>query len=180
MKRLKTICLWAYLAIANHVVSKIPFNSIRGFIYRNCFCISMGRGSVIHMNCFVMKPRLIKIGNNTLINSRCTLDGRMGLTIGSNVDIAMETSILTLGHDINSPDYDVKGAEVTIGDRACIYTRSMILPGVHIGEGAVVAAGSVVTRDVDPYTIVAGSPAQKIGDRNRDLNYTLNVSRYFH
>ena len=180
MNRLKTVCLWAYLAIANHFVSKIPIISVRNFLYCSLFLVRMGSGSVIHMGCFIMKPRRISIGKNTLINSRCTLDGRMGLKIGETVDIAMDTSILTLGHDINSPDYSVKGAEVIIDDYACIYTRALILPGVHIGEGAVVAAGSVVTHDVEPYTIVGGSPARKIGERNRNLTYNLKVTRYFH
>jgi len=52
--------------------------------------------------------------------------------------------------------------------------RAIILPGIIIGDGAVVGAGAVVTRDVAPYTIVAGSPAVKIGDRNRDLSYRLD------
>ncbi|CEK17004.1 acyltransferase family protein [Chthonomonas calidirosea] len=55
----------------------------------------------------------------------------------------------------------------------------MILPGVTVGEGAVVAAGAVVTRDVAPYTIVAGVPARKIGDRCRSLNYTISYGRLF-
>ena len=176
---IKRVCLGAYLAVANCAVSRIPFNSVRGLLYRSLFLVRMGPGSAIHMGCCVMKPRRIQIGRNSLINARCTLDGRMGLTIGDNVDIAMETAILTLGHDVQSPDYATTGGPVAIGDRACIFTRALILPGVAIGEGAVVAAGSVVTRDVPPYAIVAGAPARKIGDRRRDLDYTLRVSRYF-
>jgi len=178
--RVKTIVAWAYLAVANHCVAKVPCNSIRNLLYRRLFRVGIGRGSAIHMGCFVLKPRKIQIGDHSLINGRCTLDGRMGLTIGDNVDIAMDTTILTLGHDVQSADYATKGAPVRIDDRACIYTRALILPGVHIGEGAVVAAGSVVTHDVAPYTIVAGCPAKPIGERNRELTYTLAVGRYFH
>jgi acetyltransferase-like isoleucine patch superfamily enzyme len=61
-----------------------------------------------------------------------------------------------------------------VGDRACIYARAMVIRGVNIGEGAVVAAGSIVTKDVPPYTIVAGIPAKKIGERSRDLRYELS------
>lgn len=47
--------------------------------------------------------------------------------------------------------------------------------GVHIGEGAVVAAGAIVTRDVAPFTVVGGVPAKKIGDRNRNIDYTVGM-----
>jgi acetyltransferase-like isoleucine patch superfamily enzyme len=67
----------------------------------------------------------------------------------------------------------VKGGDVMIGSRAWIGYRAIILPGVTIGEGAVVAAGAVVSRDVPPYTVVAGNPARAIGDRPRDLTYRL-------
>ncbi len=178
-RQLKTVCLFAYLAVANHIVSKVPLNSLRCFLYRHLFLIKAGAGTVIHTGCYVMKPRQITIGEHTLINRQCTLDGRGKLTIGNNVDIAMHTMILTEGHDIQAHDYGVKDAPVTIGDRAAIYTRALILPGVTIGEGAVVGAGSVVTRDVPPYAVVGGAPAKVIGERNRDLTYTLRVSRYF-
>jgi len=179
MKNAKTILLWAYLAVANHVVSKVPLNSVRTALYRGLFGIAIGRGSVIHMGAFVLGPRKIAIGDHTLVNPRCVLDGRMGITIGDNVDVAMDVQILTLGHDVNTPDYQPNGGPVTIGDRASIFTRAMVLPGVRIGEGSVVGAGSVVTHDVEPYTIVAGAPAKKIGERTRDLDYTLRISRYF-
>ncbi len=65
---------------------------------------------------------------------------------------------------------------MTIGDRVWIAYRAVILPGVTIGEGAVVAAGAVVSRDVAPYTIVAGNPAQPVGTRSRDLDYRLDYS----
>ncbi len=63
---------------------------------------------------------------------------------------------------------------MTVDDRAWIAFGAIILPGVTIGEGAVVAAGAVVTRDVAPFTIVAGAPAKEVGTRNRDLNYRLS------
>lgn len=60
-----------------------------------------------------------------------------------------------------------------------IASRVTILPGVTIGEGAVVAAGAIVTKDVEPYSIVAGVPAKRIGERNKNLEYTLNHMPFF-
>lgn len=179
-RKMKTIVLMLYLAFLNHIVSHIPFNSVRGLFYRYLYRIKMGRGSVIHMGAFVEKPRWISIGDHTLINPNCILDGRSRLTIGNNVDIAMQVAIFTLGHDIRANDYAPKGAPVVIEDRVAIFSRATILPGVHIGEGAVIGAGSVVTRDVEAYTVVAGNPARKIGERPCELSYTLDVARYFH
>jgi len=103
------------------------------------------------------------------------MDGRRyEIHIGNDVSIGPEAGILTLGHDPQSPDFADKGGDVIIGDKVWICYRAIILPGVRVGEGAVVAAGAVVTRNVEPYTIVAGSPAKVIGLRTADLRYTCN------
>ena len=66
---------------------------------------------------------------------------------------------------------------MSIGDRAWLSFRATILPGVSVGEGAVVAAGAVVTSDVPPYAIVAGVPARVVGERSpRELSYELGAS----
>lgn len=66
-----------------------------------------------------------------------------------------------------------------IEDHAWIGARVIILPGVTVGEGAVVAAGAVVTRSVPPYAVVGGVPAKRIGERNRDLLYRTKFSPFF-
>lgn len=65
-----------------------------------------------------------------------------------------------------------------IGSRAWIGYRAIILPGIKIGEGAVVGAGAVVTKDVLPFTIVAGNSARKIGERNRELKYQTRYNPF--
>ena len=72
-----------------------------------------------------------------------------------------------------------KGGLVVIIDRAWISCRVVILPGVTVGEGAVVAAGAVVTKNVPPYTIVAGVPAKEVGKRTKDLRYKLCFHKSF-
>lgn len=102
------------------------------------------------------------------------LDARRGLEIGENTVIAYEAIIWTLNHDYNDIHFGGKGGKVTIGAYVWICSRSIILPGITIGEGAVIASGAVVTKDVPPYSVVAGVPAKVIGHRekkNYDYGY---------
>jgi len=131
------------------------------------------------MGCFFTGNN-IKIGSNTVIARNCYFDGRAGLIdIKNNVSIAPEVCIITMSHQVNSPDFDTIVKPVLIEDYVWVGTRAMIMPGVIAGQGCVLAAASVVTKSVDPYTVVAGSPAKKIGERTKDLNYSLNYFPFF-
>ena len=103
-----------------------------------------------------------------------------GVIIGNNVDIAQETNIWTEQHDYNSPTYKSVCKEVVIEDYVWLASRVTVLPGVHIGRGAVVASGAVVTKDVPPLAIVAGVPAKIIGYRKEEaLQYKLGDRAWF-
>ena len=164
-----------YLA---EVAGGLPSHSVRIVCYRHLLGVAIGRHASIHRGCRLYCPPRVQIGDNTVINRDVLLDGRMGLVIGSNVSISEGVAIFTLEHDPNSPDFANRGAVVRVADRAFIGAHAIILPGVTIGEGAVVAAGAVVRRDVSPYTIVGGAPARPIGERRRDLAYTLDYRKF--
>ncbi|MDP3941288.1 MAG: acyltransferase [bacterium] len=166
-----------------HCVGFIPSHHIRRFFYRICG-IKIGTGSTIHTMMRLYDPRNISIGNDTVIGEGAVLDGREKLTIGNHVDIASDVMIYNSEHNIDAEhfaaDEGVTSAPVTIGDYVFIGPRSIILPGVTIGKGAIVAAGAVVTKDVSPFAIVGGVPAKVIGERkNRDLHYQLGRARWF-
>jgi len=132
------------------------------------------------MGCRFLNGRKVHLGDRNIINFGCLLDGRkFQIRTGSDVSIGPEASILTLGHDPQSREFADRGGDVVIGDRAWIGYRAIILPGVTIGEGAVVGAGAVVTGNVEPFFIVAGNPARKIGERNQQLDYRLNYDPTF-
>ena len=108
------------------------------------------------------------------------LDGRGGeVIIHDCVDIAQETNIWTLEHDVNDNYHKTKAGDVEIFDHVWIASRVTILPGIKIGRGAVIAACSVVTKDVPEKAIVAGIPAKIIGYRNNDLKYKNHYYPYF-
>jgi len=122
----------------------------------------------------------ISIGEDCVINTKVTLDGRGGdLIIGDSVDIGQETNIWTLGHDPHDDSHAVKGGSVIIEDHVWIATRVTILPNVKIGRGAVIASGSIVTKDVPSMAIAAGAPAKVIGQRKNQLTYKLNFRPWF-
>nr|WP_277350429.1 acyltransferase [Rhodococcus sp. BL-253-APC-6A1W] len=128
----------------------------------------------MHWRTVFFHPPGVDIGNNSIIGNDCFLDGRRGLKIGDNVNIGGHVHIFTLEHNPHASDFGVQGGAVNIGDYAYVASRATILPGVTVGKGAVVAAGAVVTKDVQPYRIVGGTPAREIGDRTSDLQYALN------
>jgi len=137
-----------------------------------------GGKSCIHRGCKFFHVGKVSIGKNTVINFGCYLDNRRGITIGNNVGIAHNTKIYTLGHDFDDQQFKTKGAAVTINDHVFIFSNAITMPGVTIGEGAIVLAGSVVTKDIEPWMIVGGNPARKIRERRRDINYK-QVYRYW-
>jgi maltose O-acetyltransferase len=119
--------------------------------------LSLGNFSFIGKSDLMLHAR-VSIGNSTIINDRVT--------------------ILTASHITSDPNFQMTKNSVVIDDYAWICTGSCILPGVHIGRGAIVAAFAVVSKDVPPYAIVAGNPAALVKYRNcTDFRYKPNLLR---
>ncbi|MFH1220057.1 MAG: acyltransferase [Candidatus Eisenbacteria bacterium] len=162
-----------------------------GRFERNQFA-SLGDNVVIEQGVLVFKPEKIRIGTNvyighyavlrgydrsemvigddTWIGQFCYINSAGGIKIGSKVGIGPCVKIMTSRHGEEGRYVpvllcDLEFAPVTLEDETDIGIGAIILPGVTIGRGAIVGAGAVVTRDVEPYSIVAGVPARKIGDR---------------
>ena len=163
------------------IIGNIPSHHFRLWWFKNIYHLQIGVQSSIHRKCRMIHGYNghIVIGNNCVINYDVVLDGREGIMIGDNVNIAEGSAIYTLQHDIDDPHFGTEGGPVTIDNHVFIGVNSLILPRVHIGEGAVIAAGAVVTRSVEPYTVVGGIPARFIRYRNRNISYKTNYRRRF-
>ena len=143
------------------------------FIRRPVFKLILreyGSRSVIDYGTYIRYPSQIVIGCDTTINRGCKFFSsyhfrNVRIEIGDHVAVAPEVCFLAAGHDHTERTLPDTAASIRVGDYAWIGARSTILQGVTIGEGAVIAAGSVVTHDVQPYTIVAGVPARMIKQR---------------
>src|SRR3989344_364771 len=163
-----------------HFVSLyFPFWSIRRFVFKIAG-VKIDRNSIIHMCCKFFDPNGVNIGRDTIVGERAFLDGRAPIIMGDHVDIASEVMIYNSEHDINSPSFKAINGMVKISDYVFIGPRAIILPGVKIGTGAVVAAGAVVTKNVRDFSIVAGVPAKEIGERKlKNPKYSLGRARLF-
>ena len=105
----------------------------------------------------------IHIGENVFINANCTMQDQGGIFIGDNVLIGHNACILTLNHNEDPQKRaNLLPSPVKIGNGAWLGSNVTVLPGITIGDGAIVAAGAVVTKDVEPNTIVAGIPAKLV------------------
>ena len=157
----------------------MPSHHFRRFVYRYLYHVRIGRGSIIHWKARFFEPAGVRIGEYCNLGNDIFLDGRRGITIGNRVATGAEVMIYTLQHDIDSPTFGVTGGPVVIDDYVYLGPRSIILPNVRIGYGAVVAAGAVVTKDVPPYAVVGGAPAKFLRERSHDLDYRPDFAMPF-
>lgn len=132
----------------------------------------------IYAGFHIRNPKGIVIEDGVSIGPKVLLDGRKGLTIQQGAVIGYGAIIWTLNHDYNDIHFCGKGAPVTIGKHAWVCSNSIVLPGITIGEGAVVASGAIVTHDVPPYAIVGGIPAKIIGQREeKEYDYSYKKAK---
>jgi len=159
------------------IASYVPLNAAKILALRVAGA-RVGRGCGLHHGLVARAPSGISIGSDCWIAEDVSLDDRGGLEIGDHVSIGSGVQVWTAQHDWRSPDFAYESAPVRIGDRAWVNARSIVLPGVTIGEGAVVAAGAVVPKDVPPWTLVGGVPARVLGQRPSGLRYELQARRF--
>lgn len=154
-----------------------------------------GQGVRIFEHCTILKPEMVSIFDYARVDARVRLEGGQGLFIGERVHVGSGSCLNVGGGELRfgahsgcsvnvviatgMPDFSylhISAAEpddlchvikntTVIGEYVVIFAGAVICPGVEIGDGAVVAAGAVVTRNVEPWTVVAGCPAKVIGKR---------------
>jgi maltose O-acetyltransferase len=162
----------------NVLASRIPLTNTRQLAYELLGVEFEERSSTnIMMHTEVQNPKGIVLGARTIVGRHCHLDGRGGLQTHADVNISSYAQLITAGHDVHSTDFSGSTGRIEIGARAWIATAAIVLQGVTVGEGAVVAAGSLVRADVAPFTVVGGVPARVIGTRREDLAYELSHRR---
>jgi putative colanic acid biosynthesis acetyltransferase WcaF len=163
---------WAELFF-NRFITHIPHNPLR---IRALTLLGAELGPHVYLfgGSEVIGARRLHIAGNCHVGRYCQVDARGGIRIGTNVVIASHTVLITAYHDVNDPTFPGRLGSITIEDRVWLATRVTVTSGVTIGEGAVAAAGSVIARDVRPWSVVAGVPARVVAERNPDQLYQID------
>ena len=174
--------LWEVLdrtPFAVNCAFSIPFRALLAkHLFKKC-----GDGFVANEGCRFNYGHLIEVGKNVSWNHCCYVDAKGGVTFGDYAIMTEYTRIFTHGH--SESDHEQRSyAPVTIGPYAKLYTACTILPGVTVGQGAIVATCAVVNKNVDDFTLVAGIPAKPIRSRKSaptfdGLNHYMFANRLF-
>ncbi|HEX5853233.1 MAG TPA: DapH/DapD/GlmU-related protein [Solirubrobacteraceae bacterium] len=156
----------------NHLVNRIPLVGARMRAYAACG-VKFDEVANTHISLGVEMwvGRRLSMGARATIGQRCYIDARGGIRMDSNASISREAALLTATHIPDDPDFTATMAPIHLERGSWIGVRALLLPGVRVGEGAVVGAGAVVTSDVAPYDIVAGVPARTLRKRAETMNF---------
>lgn len=169
---------WLIRDLYNVAIAGVPSRRVRRF-WLNRLLGQLDPSTVVCLRVRLLGPRGVRVGKRTVVGTDSLLDGRGGLTIGDDVDIAPRVNIWTLDHDPSSPTHETRAGAVNIEHHAWIAAGATILPGVRVAAGAIVGAGAVVARDVEELEIVGGAPAAHLGWRKNDLTYQLDFGSRF-
>lgn len=170
-----TIRAW-FFYLASYI-SRIPVRFYYALQRRAILdrCFAAGFSVRFRMPIFIYQPELVSFGNRVDVGENVVIRGGGGVKVGNNVLIASGAAIISQGHPIVPPRWNsVISNEVRIGNEVWIGANAIILPGVTVGDGSIIAAGAVVAQNVPSSCIVAGVPARVI--RNIDRNSLMSAS----
>lgn len=164
--------------LCNYIIANLPCWALRKALYR-LLGMKIGRHSRIMMKTVVTHPWKIAIGDNTTVNEYCYLDGRGGLTLGDNVNIALRSMFVTGTHDSRSATFDYYCEPITVEDNVWVAANAMVLNGCILREGSVICAGAVVSprTECPPWRVYGGVPAKNIAARGFEGSLDLSPWR---
>ncbi len=160
---------YSYLANAAQWAADLLPVFLRDVLFARLFA-AYGKGVYIDYRCYFRYFSRIRLGDNVTVNRGCRFFASHAIKgaeirIGNEVAIAPEVCFFAAGHDYERLDLPDIAKPIVVGDNVWIGARSIILPGVTIGEGAVIGAGSVVSRDIPAWTVAVGNPAKVLKQR---------------
>ena len=153
--------LWYFVNAFFVRASWNPFMWIKIFLLK-MFGARIGKGLVIKNNIIIKQPWFLTIGDDCWLGESVWIDNIAPVVIGSNVCISQGAMLLTGNHDYTDSTMPYRNAPIVINDGAWIGAKTVVCPGVIVGECAILTVGSIATKDLDVLGIYQGNPAQKI------------------
>lgn len=173
-------CIYYSLVLfGNAIWNKLPSRHLRKWFYQML-------GAKIGKDCFpsrrveILLPMGLELGERVAVGWFAELDARAGIKIGNDTNVSSHVKLITGSHDVDDKEYMADFKPIEIGHHCWIGTGAIVLQGVKIGDGAVVAAGAVVTKDIPADEVWGGVPAKKIKDRECNLTYKLGALPLLH
>lgn len=162
-KALRQIWVLVY-ALAFRPTPRGMMHGWRRFLLR-LFGAKIGQGSLVAPSCFVWAPWNLEMGELSVLGDGVDCYTMARIRIGSKVAVSQRSFLCAGSHDVSSLRRPLTTEPIVIGDHVWIAAESMVLPGVAIGEGAVIGARSFVNRDMPAWTICAGHPCRPLRPR---------------
>jgi len=153
--------------LTNALFLQNPLNPCSGgkvFLLR-MFGAQIGQGVVLKPGLNVKYPWNLEIGDHSWIGENAWLDSLAPIRIGSNACLSQGVYLCTGNHDWCDPAFGLRVAPIVVGNGAWVCARAMLLPGVTVGEGCVITAGTVLARDTEPFQVYGSLPPTKLADR---------------
>lgn len=155
MPKIVKCVYYAITLFGNVVINKIPSRHIRKWFYQ-LMGAEIGKNTFPSRRVEVLLPKGLKLADGVAVGWFAELDARGGITIDHDTNISSHVKMITGSHDIEDQDYTADFRPIQVGHHCWVGTGATFLQGVNIGDGAVVAAGAVVTKDVPPYEVCVG------------------------
>lgn len=170
---------YAITLFGNIVINKIPSRHIRKWFYQ-VLGAKIGKNTFLCRRVELLFPKGLVLEDRVAVGWFSELDARGGIVVEHDTNISSHVKFITGSHDIDDPNYTADFKPIHLGHHCWIGTGAIILQGVTVGNGAVIAAGAVVVKDVPDYTVVGGVPARVIRTRNKVLEYHIGACPFLH
>lgn len=161
--KLARVCWWLVWVLL-YRWSPRPFHVWRRFLLR-LFGAKMGRGSHPYPSCRIWAPWNLEMHEHSCLGDRVDCYSVDRIVIGAYAVVSQDSCLCAATHDFRAASFRLVTKPIEIGRHAWVAAGAFVAPGVRVGDGAVVGARSVVTRNVPPWTVVAGNPARQVSTR---------------
>jgi len=156
--------LWGVVRLTLFRCSPRPAHAWRAFLLRS-FGARLGRACHIYPGALVWAPWNLVCGDAVGVGDGAEIYNMAPVHLGDHAVISQGAYLCTATHDMNDPAFPLRAAPITVGRRGWVAARAVVMPGVTVGEGAVLGLGSLAAGSLEPWTVYAGVPARAFGNR---------------